>query len=110
MVRLDPRLCREPLLRARRPPAGVPAHLASRPGLWRNAEPLSSGRAHALLSFERPAAGVPGGGAPRRTLKTAQLGNSNGYHRSGPGPIKMTVKISRAYGGCLGTKSRGRWL
>jgi len=26
-----------------------------------------------LLSFERPAAGVPGGGAPRRTLKTAQL-------------------------------------
>src|SRR3954470_24722815 len=40
-----------------------------------------------LLSFERPPAGVPGGGAPRRTLKTAQLATSisdvNGYHRIG---------------------------
>jgi hypothetical protein len=27
-----------------------------------------------LLSFERPTAGVPGGGAPHRTLKTANVG------------------------------------
>src|SRR5215218_1916290 len=55
----------------------TPALLACRPSLAET--PLAHGTscpaaaAHALLSFERPAAGVPGGGAPRRTLKTAQL-------------------------------------
>ena len=88
-----------------------------------------------LLSFERPAAGrrpaavrrvAYAGGRPPRTLKTAQFANIYGYHRarraqrggSGapPGrstfrgrrkvPIEITVKMSRAHGGCLGTRSR----
>ncbi len=57
--------------------------LACRPSLaetrsGRNAKhsasvPKSFPCAHVLLSFERPAAGVPRGCAFRRTLKTAQL-------------------------------------
>src|ERR1700712_1943032 len=36
-----------------------------------------------LLSFERPVAGVPGVGVPRRTLKTANVGQfKNGYHQN----------------------------
>ena len=61
-----------------------------------------------LLSFERPTAGDPGGGAPHRTLKTAQLAKFEVSGITGPALSAglITVKIVRAHGGCLGTRSR----
>ena len=42
-------------------------------------------------------------------LENCTVANVNGYHRAqlfGAVPKKITVKIVRAHGGCLGTKSR----
>src|SRR3954447_18485501 len=64
-------------------PAGL---LACRPSLDARVAASLAREAPAcrtLLSFERPAAGVPGGGAPHRTLKTANVGQFlNGYHQN----------------------------
>ena len=87
--------------------------LACRP----SPEAPSCGTTLMLLSFERPAApAIPVrmgslvvARAPSRTLRTAQLakqrmGITEPFERKLGGQI--TVKIIRAHGGCLGTRSR----
>jgi hypothetical protein len=71
-----------------------------------------------LLSFERPACRRwPEDFGPRSSaaapdssadLENCTVANDTSYHRAnafGRSP-KITVKIVRAHGGCLGTKSR----
>ena len=62
-------------------------------------------RVRVLLSFERPARESLGL-RPRRTLTTAQLAKRNGEITGRPLGGRFTVKILRAHGGCLGTRSR----
>jgi hypothetical protein len=65
-----------------------------------------------LLSFERPSA-QPGRAPSSRTLKTAQPCQQTGITARLAGLLSgvvrkrvITVKIGRAHGGCLGTRSR----
>jgi hypothetical protein len=72
------------------------------------------------LSFERPArqapvrgrfsplAGVDGGARLFADLENCTVANVTGITGRGlrSSPNKITVKIVRAHGGCLGTKSR----
>ena len=68
------------------------AFLVRRPGLRASAR-------SALLSFERPAAESPWE-TSRRTLKTAQLANASGFHRS------VDAEGSRFAGGSRLRRSR----
>ena len=94
-------------------PAGAPG-MSTGPGIRRAlmesarswpSQLLTARVCPVLLSFERPARESPGL-RPRRTLKTAQLAKQKWRDHRVLFLDPITVKIIRAHGGCLGTRSR----